>query len=310
MKTTRLFALLLALATVACNKENSFKSTEEVGPYTVSLIQKNVWHIEDCNSSNPSGYSVKEDGTSSMNNCSDMYIVRGRRKAILIDLSNNIQWADNAEESLREIFFSRAGKKEKIITITHNHFDHTGMLAAFARCEDVKFMLPEHDFPSDERFPVERTSLISDMQIIDLGGLSLQCVEVTGHTPGSMAFFLIGEDLAFTGDAIGSGGGVWIFSMEGFKQYVHGVKHLLEYIQAAGINKDKLIFWSGHMWQKLDLPELNIQYLMDMQTLIDQILAGTAYREDYNLSYLDSNFKYGIATITWNKADSEKLSNI
>ena len=60
------------------------KEQDKVGPFTVSLLETNVWHIEDCTSSHPHGFSVKEDGSYSFYSSSDMYIVRGKKKAILI----------------------------------------------------------------------------------------------------------------------------------------------------------------------------------------------------------------------------------
>lgn len=297
--------------TASCQREPAFEQTEEIGPYTVSLIEKNVWHVEDCNSSFQHGNNVMEDGTIKQNNCSDMYIIRGKDKALLIDLSNRINWAEGADEALRNIFYSRAGEREKLITITHNHGDHTGMLYAFENEEDVKFLLPENDFANDKKFPEGRKSLVGDLSVIDLGGMEVECVEVPGHTPGSLVFFLKGHDLAFTGDAIGSGSGVWIFSMDGFRQYAEGAPRLLSYVQdpANGINPDKLIFWGGHFWQKIQggLEVLDMQYLLDMVTLIDQIGEGTAYVEDYNIGnrMLDANYKYGKATITWNRALGE-----
>ena len=45
MNKTIVFAAALTL--VACACAPSFEQTEEVGPFTVSLLEKNVWHIED-----------------------------------------------------------------------------------------------------------------------------------------------------------------------------------------------------------------------------------------------------------------------
>lgn len=307
--------LLIAFAAVlAASCQPSFEETQVVGPYTVSMIEKNVWHIEDCNPSYPAGNSVAEDGSFRMNNCSDMYIIRGSKKALLIDLSNNIKWDDTAAESLRSIFNERAGRKQKLIAITHNHGDHTGMLHAFAQDESVSFLLPVNDFTKDTAFPDTRKSLISDGQVLELGGMTLDCVQVAGHTPGSMLFFLKGHNMAFTGDALGSGTGVWLFTAHSFSQYEKGVAHLAEYIEnpANGIDESKLIFYSGHMWQRGTLEKLDIQYLRDMQTLIAQIKDGSAEWEPYSIGRmsLNANFKYGTATITWNSDYAERMRKL
>jgi hypothetical protein len=59
--------------------------------------------------------------------------------------------------------------------------------------------------------------------------------------------------------------------------------------------------------KKVKRKKLTAQYIFDMQTLIDKIGEGKADEEKttYN-KYLDTNFRYGTATITWNKADAVK----
>ena len=89
----------------------------ELGPYTVSVIGKNVWHIQDFNSANPAGETFDADGKlTHFNNCSDIYLLVGKEKALLIDLSNEINWADDAAESLRAIVWERAGGKPLTVT--------------------------------------------------------------------------------------------------------------------------------------------------------------------------------------------------
>jgi hypothetical protein len=51
-----------------------------------------------------------------------------------------------------------------------------------------------------------------------------------------------------------------------------------------------------------------MQYILDMQTLIGEIKAGTAREEPVSFGpYLDRNFISGEAIITWNKADAERF---
>ena len=152
----------------------------------------------------------------------------------------------------------------------------------------------------------------------DLGGMKVATLMVPGHTSGSMVFFLEGQDLLFSGDAIGSGHGVWIFSLEAFKEYVDGVDHLVKYIENEdnGINKDALKMYGGHYWQKDWYPELNggefgMTYIYDMQKLIDQIAAGNARMEPSGIDrpVLDTYFKNGQATIAWNAQLAEDWRN-
>ena len=82
------------------------------GPYTVYILSPNVFRIEDANESNPAGMAVGDDGQIvRMNNCSDMYLVIGKNKALLIDLSNDVKWDDTAAESLRAVVYERVGER-------------------------------------------------------------------------------------------------------------------------------------------------------------------------------------------------------
>ena len=290
----------------------------EVGPYTVSVIEKNVYHIQDYNSSNPAGESFDAEGNKThFNNCSDIYLFVGEKKALMLDLSNAINWADNAAESLRAIVWERVGGMPLTVTFTHNHGDHTGMLPAFVNDPGVQFALPETDFARmASRFPEERTSFYDMGEVFDLGGMKLEAIGVPGHTAGSMVFLLEGHDLLFTGDAVGSGHGVWLFNAEAFNQYVSAVPYLIRALEERGVNEKRLKIYGGHYWQKdwLNLPkgtELGMQYLRDMKTLCDEIEAGTAAIEPSNLGRpgLDTYFRHGDAIITWSAEQAEQFRN-
>ena len=304
--------LSLALALAACGPKDV-----EVGPYTVSVIGKNVYHIQDYNSENPAGETFDADGKlTHFNNCSDIYLVVGAQEALLIDLSNPVNWADNAAESLRSLVAERVKGKPLTITFTHNHGDHTGMLPAFVEDKDVRFALPETDFDRlAARFPEDQYRFINEGDVFDLGGVLVEALEVPGHTSGSMVFFLPNQNLLFTGDAIGSGHGVWIFNEEGFDNYVSAVPHLLEALEERGVG-DKLKVYGGHYWQKdwLKLPkgrELGMEYIRDMKALLDEMEAGTAATEPSNLGRpgLDTYFRHGEAIVTWSAEQAEKYRN-
>ena len=314
----RLFYILAALFAISC-AENVVEDVE-VGPYTVSVIEKNVYHIQDYNSSYPAGAVLDAEGNFvGFNNCSDMYLLVGKKKALLIDLSNNIQWAENAAESLRQLVAERAAGKELIVTFTHNHGDHIGMLHAYVDDPQVKFALPEKDFAQlASRFPKAQCGFIQGGAVIDLGGMSVDVVDVPGHTNGSVVFTIQGSDLMFTGDAIGSGQGVWIFNEEGFRQYAASVPQLIEWIETPsnGVDQGALRIYGGHYWQRAGLPEmkegeeLGMQYLLDMKQLISNISDGTVTTEPANLGRpgLDTYFRHGTACIVWNAAQAQAFA--
>ena len=304
-------AFALALALTACDSAKDV----EVGPYTVSVIDKNVYHIQDYNSSNPAGEEFDADGKlTHFNNCSDIYLLVGEEKALIIDLSNPIDWADNAAESLRSLVAERTEGKPLTIAFTHEHGDHTGMLPAFVEDSEVDFALPEGDFAwFAERYPDAKARFIGEGEIFDLGGMEVEAVAVPGHTNGSTVYLLKDQNLLFTGDAVGSGHGVWIFNEDGFNQYVTAVPYLIEFLKEHEVDQASLRIYGGHYWQKdwLNLPEgteLGMEYLLDMKELLDEMEAGNAAAEPSNLGRpgLDTYFRHGEAIVTWSAEQLEK----
>ena len=304
-------AFALALALTACGSAKDV----EVGPYTVSVIGKNVYHIQDYNSSNPAGEAFDADGKlTHFNNCSDIYLLVGDKEALMIDLSNPIDWADNAAESLRSLVAERTKGLPLTITFTHQHGDHTGMLPAFIDDPSILFTLPDGDFAwLAERFPQVKARFITEGEIFDLGGMEVEPIAVPGHTDGSMVYLLKDQNLLFTGDAVGSGHGVWIFNEAGLQQYVSAVPYLIEYLEEHGVDQDRLKIYGGHYWQKdwLKLPEgveLGMEYLQDMKALLDEMESGTAVTEPSNLGRpgLETYFRHGQAIVTWSAEQLEK----
>ena len=92
--------LIPALMALFCLTSCKTPEDVETGPFTISVIEKNVYHIQDYNSSYPAGEVIDAEGkTTHFNNCSDIYLIVGSNKALLIDLSNRIRWAENAEDA-------------------------------------------------------------------------------------------------------------------------------------------------------------------------------------------------------------------
>lgn len=302
----RALALFLLLVTAA------LAQIREVGPYTLYPIIPGVTRIEDSNASNPAGIHLGADGKpTGFNNCSDMYLIVGDEKALLIDLSNFVTWDSTAVASLQALVREEIGARKLFIAFTHNHGDHTGMLPAFKSDKAVTFWIQSDEFEGRQMFPADQIISIADHPAVDLGGgFVVNTLEIPGHTPHSTAYFLKGKNLLFSGDGIGSGNGAWIFSADGFAHYRQSVDRLIDYIRnpTHGVDENQLLIFGGHYWQKREKEKLTIQYILDMQTLIGEIKAGRAREEKVTFNkYLDTNFIFGGATITWNKADAEKF---
>jgi len=319
MKNSILFsvATLLLVACHSSQRGNTPNSPEEVGTYTVTVIEPNIYHLQDCNSAYPVGTVTNSEGeVVGYNNCSDMYLLVGKKAALLIDLSNEITWADNGKESLRKAVSDRIGNLPLTITCTHNHGDHIGMIPAYKEDTSVKFIMPRVDFEKLAKlFPVNQLELFDEGYQFDLGGMKINTLMVPGHTPGSMIFFVEGKNLCFSGDAIGSGMGVWLFNMEGFNSYSQAIPKLLTYLDDAtnDIKKESLVFWGGHYHQQEGLDPaygetIGYEYVQQSAQLIDQIIHGTAASTPANYlgGLLNTSYRYKNACIVWN----DSLANI
>lgn len=307
--------IVMAFLTACSNRSQSV----EMGPYTISTIDPHVYHIQDFNSSYPGGELFDEQGKlTHFNNCSDIYLIVGEEKALLIDLSNQITWADSAEVYLRQIVEERIDGKPLTITFTHNHGDHLGMLPAFVDT-DVHFALPQKDFADlKSHFPENKCSLYDEGERFELGGVTVEAIAVPGHTAGSMVFYMHGRDILFTGDAIGSGHGVWIFNETCFDNYLSAVPHLIAWLKNPEhqVNLDKLRIYGGHYWQRdwlteLGDKELGMDYLYDMQHLLNEMEKGTAQTTPSGLNHpvLDTYFRFGSAILVWNAEQAEQYRN-
>jgi glyoxylase-like metal-dependent hydrolase (beta-lactamase superfamily II) len=121
----------------------------------------------------------------------------------------------------------RSPEEINLIILTHNHFDHTGGLAAFNKLPRAKVAAPEIDFTLDKDivpYPNYVSTLLNvpgfslmkkrwiltakdvDMLLTGneilpvLGGL--QVILTPGHTSGSISLYAPRKKLLFVGDAI------------------------------------------------------------------------------------------------------------
>lgn len=138
---------------------------------------------------------------------SSFYLLTGKEQALLIDTGM-------ADEPLLP-FIRTLTDKPVTLLVTHGHGDHMAHAGEF----DPAYISPK-DFPifagaltrlgvQAEISPAAFRSL-EDGQRLEIGEFSVRCVDVGGHTPGSMVFYEETKHLLFTGDAVGSGIGVWM----------------------------------------------------------------------------------------------------
>ncbi len=155
----------------------------------VKKLNEHVWAFDDCHNA-------------------VCYLVVGKERAMVVDTMNGI--VDFLPE-IREIT-----DLPIMIVNTHGHGDHVGGNVFF----DVPGYLHEADFPLIDVF-LKYHPDVSDIirakgfdepgflrldvdATIDLGGLTVDTIEIPGHTSGEVCFLLNEDRVLFTGDGINS----------------------------------------------------------------------------------------------------------
>jgi hydroxyacylglutathione hydrolase len=215
--------------------------------YRVDPLGKGLWRIQ----------AVK--GT-----LSTAYLVEGTRDALLID-------SCTGQEGLRAIVDGLVPGKRVILALTHGHGDHSGGVKYFSevRLHEADAALLPKDAVAERRF-------LRDGEIVDLGGKKIEVVAIPGHTAGSVAFLDRAGRYIMTGDGIGSTM-VWmqIPSSLPLAAYLESVKKL----EAMKGEVDEL--YVGHHEQ--EAVKLTREYITDMRTVTEQVLAGTAETSAYEM---------------------------
>jgi hypothetical protein len=147
--------------------------------------------------------------------------------------------------------------------------------------------------------------------VIDLGDRRLDICKIAGHTPGSVAVFDAKDQIILTGDAIGSGCGVWMQlpGSTNLQQYSQSLSFFLRWL----LNKtESPQFWGGHClqrWQSAKIPGDNpvtIGLLADLIHLLNGLLRGDIESWDIQLPSAvragdrACNAAFGRAEITFN----------
>jgi glyoxylase-like metal-dependent hydrolase (beta-lactamase superfamily II) len=117
-----------------------------------------------------------------------------------------------------DIIASLKGTKPKYILLTHDHFDHTGVITSLR--SRLKVPLAAHPLDSLQlKTPPEIH--LKDGDSLKLGNLEIQVLHTPGHTPGSLCF-KIGQ-YAFVGDTIFPGGPGHTETPEDFRQILKSI---------------------------------------------------------------------------------------
>ena len=233
----------------------------------------------------PGAYKLYEQRIASM------YLVCGKEKALLNDTAYGLN-------DLKELTGELTDLPVTVIN-THGHIDHIvgnrwfNGSTVFMQPDDVTLydeciieyadivnapwvqeaygdMFKDVD-PSDARFP--KTTDIREGDRIDLGGKTLEIVEVPGHTAGSILLIDRDEKICYAGDTIIEH--VWLFLEESLSidVYLKSLKKARKILTEAGIEK----IYNGHFCHKpITTDKLDI-----IIEGVESIVAGKAKGEHF-----------------------------
>lgn len=197
----------------------------------------------------PGTWRIRSDGDVS-------YLVEGEREAIVID-------SGYGAGNLRDYCQTLTVKPLRCIINTHDHFDHTANNAYFDKAYMTEATRPLAtipypsfdgiDFPRD--YPVE---IVKDGDKIDLGGRTLEVIEIPDHAVGSIALLDSRERILFSGDEITTG----------FKWVNGTVDTVLEQMKRLHGRKDEFdVIWTGQ--GESCSPHTIRQYVETMEYLLN-----------------------------------------
>ena len=195
-------------------------------------------------------------GSGNVMSSETMYIVEGKRKAVLIDAGTVIPGLDK--------IVAQITNKPVTLILTHVHPDHAGAVGCFEEVwinpADTVFVPA---FMPDYKGTIK---FLEHGQKIKLGGRTLETYFTPGHTPGSTTFLEVGTDHGFSGDSYGNGN-LLVFS--DFKTLINMCQESHEYFSKNGYTK----FYCGHYFgvnaETLDRIKL-------IETMAIELLEGKA----------------------------------
>ena len=241
-------------------KETTYTLTIHATPlwaqYDVQEIEPNVWRIRDAK------------GTAGDD---DMYLFAGEDKAMMFDSG----MGDGDLRACVKEILTGAGHPADLpveVVVTHAHGDHYGKVSQFSDCQ---VYWPVHDTVPNS-FKGYNIKLLAEGDIIvgpKIGGkaITFECIEVSGHTEGSMCYLYdnieqkaLKNSYLVSGDAAGQGKYVFNFgaTKPSVTTYLSEIKKLeSKILKFAGGFYDPnvkiranevpgLYFMTGHSWQE------------------------------------------------------------
>ena len=115
------------------------------------------------------------------------FLLKGRDRALLIDTGMTLPGV--------RAFASALAGTDVTLLLSHADPDHVGALGEFD-----SFLM--HPCEKANLRPAREFVPVTDGQIIELGGRTLEIIHVPGHTPGSIMVLDVTNRLLFSGDSV------------------------------------------------------------------------------------------------------------
>lgn len=195
-----------------------------------------------------------------------IYLIEGDKSAILIDAGTRMPGLKKIVEDIV--------KKPVELVISHAHGDHTGAInewdSLWINAADMA-IIPSGAYKGTVKY-------LTDGQIFDLGGRTIEVVFTPGHTPGSVTLIDKDKHYGFSSDAFGSGN---LLVFTDLSTEIASCNRLARFIKKYEIK----YLYPGHYWgDNLETP----QRVKDIATICEGILS----QEQKPTSIVSSNLKY------------------
>lgn len=237
---------------------------------------------------------------------SSFYLLEGNDAAVLVDTGM-------AMESLKPVIEQLTNKPVTVL-ITHGHLDHMCHADEFDRVymdwRDIS-MIPSaaKRLGINHHADTSRYQRFTDGDMICVGDLCIRVLGLGGHSAGSAVFYEPSRNLLFTGDAVGSGYGVWM-QLEGSLKISQYQKNLQKFIAFLASLPEQPSVFPGHAEQRYMKPGTDnpvcIELVKDMETLCTMILAHKETRMEAPAAFVRERSpvyvaEYGRASIVYSE---------